>query len=233
MSYPFYACSPKLPILTISLQQKEFSEKIWRRNVNWTPAHNSPSNILWIYIQLQSYFHKYHNSRRKLSRRSPGMRGLTLMLLVANLANTKRYKNLKYDWNPCIWVLIWEHSSRAIQWIPTWQGLDGFQRFLRSCAFDESSLSIGRVKRKLLTRQTVFRPWGIVCLVAECEIAVYCRYNGKIRSNLRENCRSAALKNYADQLKIKERDINVRLPSLESRIDTLFSSTFRWNPQCA
>ena len=48
--------------------------------------------------------------------------------------------------NPCIWVLIWEHSSRAIQWIPTWQGLDGFQRFLRSCAFDESSLSIGRVK---------------------------------------------------------------------------------------
>ena len=127
----------------------------------------------------------------------------TLMLLVANLANTKWSKISENDWNPGRWVLIWEHSSRAIQWIPTWQGLVGFQRCLRSCAFDESSLSIGRVKRKLLTHQTVFRPWGIVCLVAECEIAVYCRYNGKIRSNRRENCRSAALKNYADQLESK------------------------------
>ena len=68
------------------------------------------------------------------------------MLLVANLANTKVCKNLQNDWNPSIWVLIWEHSSRAIQWIPTWQGFDCFQRFLHPCAFDESSLSIGRVK---------------------------------------------------------------------------------------
>ena len=41
--------------------------------------------------------------------------------------------------------LIWEYSARAIQWIPTWQGLDGFQKSLRSCASEESSLSIGRV----------------------------------------------------------------------------------------
>ena len=54
---------------------------------------------------------------------------LTLMLLVANLANTKWCKNLENDWNPGIWVLIWKHSSRAIQWIPTWQGLDGFKGF--------------------------------------------------------------------------------------------------------
>ena len=55
-------------------------------------------------------------------------------------------KNLKTDWNPGIWVLIWESSARAILWIPTWQGLDGFQKSLRSCALDERSLSIGRVK---------------------------------------------------------------------------------------
>ena len=36
-------------------------------------------------------------------------------------------------------------SVRAIQWIPTWHGLDGFRKSLRPCALDESSLSIGRV----------------------------------------------------------------------------------------
>ena len=36
---------------------------------------------------------------------------------------------------------------RTIQWIPTWQGLDGFQKCLRPCALEESSPSIGRVKR--------------------------------------------------------------------------------------
>ena len=55
-------------------------------------------------------------------------------------------KNLKNYWNPGKWVLIWEYSVRAIQWVPTWQGLNGFQRFLRLCTLDESSLSMGRVK---------------------------------------------------------------------------------------
>ena len=36
---------------------------------------------------------------------------------------------------------------RAIRWIPTWQGLDGFQKSLHPCALNESSLSIGRVNR--------------------------------------------------------------------------------------
>ena len=36
-------------------------------------------------------------------------------------------KMLKNDWNPCTLVLIWEYSARAIQWIPTWQRLDGWQ----------------------------------------------------------------------------------------------------------
>ena len=34
-------------------------------------------------------------------------------------------KYLRNDWNPGTWVLIWEYSVRAIQWISTWQGLDG------------------------------------------------------------------------------------------------------------
>ena len=31
------------------------------------------------------------------------------------------------DWIPCIWVLIWVCSTRSIQWIQTWQGLDGLK----------------------------------------------------------------------------------------------------------
>ena len=57
-------------------------------------------------------------------------------------------KTLKNYWNPGTWVLVWEHSARAIQWIPTWQGLGGFQISLRPCALGESSLSIGRVKKE-------------------------------------------------------------------------------------
>ena len=45
-----------------------------------------------------------------------------------------------------MWVLIREYSGTTFQWIPTWQGLDGFQKYLRLCALDEVSLSIGRIK---------------------------------------------------------------------------------------
>ena len=41
---------------------------------------------------------------------------------------------------------IWECSARAFQWIPTWQGSDGFQESLCPCALDKCSLSSGRVK---------------------------------------------------------------------------------------
>ena len=68
------------------------------------------------------------------------------MLVVANLSMIKWCKNLENDWNPGVWVLIWKYSARAIQWIPTWQGFDGFQEILRSCVLDEISRSIGRVK---------------------------------------------------------------------------------------
>ena len=66
---------------------------------------------------------------------------LTLMLLVADLANTKWCKNLENDRNPGTWVLLWEYSASAFQWVPTWLGLYGFQISLHTCAFDESSLS--------------------------------------------------------------------------------------------
>ena len=33
-------------------------------------------------------------------------------------------KTMKNDWNPGIWVLIWEYSVGAFKWIPTWQGRD-------------------------------------------------------------------------------------------------------------
>ena len=61
-------------------------------------------------------------------------------------------KNLKYDWNHAKWVLIWEYSARAIQWIPTWQGLGGFQENVRLCTSDESSLSNRRVNSVLVGR---------------------------------------------------------------------------------
>ena len=71
---------------------------------------------------------------------------VTLTLLVNNSDQFKKMqKNLKNDWNPGKWVLIWECSVRAIKWVPTWQVLDGFRKSL-SCALDKSRLGIGRVK---------------------------------------------------------------------------------------
>ena len=67
------------------------------------------------------------------------------MLLVANLAKQNDAKIRKKDWNPGTWVLISEYSARAIEWILTWQGIDGFQKSLRPYALDKYSLSIGTV----------------------------------------------------------------------------------------
>ena len=67
---------------------------------------------------------------------------LTLMLLVANLANTKWCKNLKNDWNSCTWVLSVSFAMNT--------DMTRLKRFskktLHPCALDESSISIGRVK---------------------------------------------------------------------------------------
>ena len=35
---------------------------------------------------------------------------------------------MENDWNPGTWVLIWVYSAGAIQWVPTWQGVDGFKK---------------------------------------------------------------------------------------------------------
>ena len=43
-------------------------------------------------------------------------------------------------------TLAYEYSVTAIQWIPTWYGLDDFQNFLHFSPMDESSLSMERVK---------------------------------------------------------------------------------------
>ena len=54
----------------------------------------------------------------------------------------KDVKNLKNDWKPGICVLIWKYSAIFIQWIPTSQGLGGFQYYMHPCALDKSILSI-------------------------------------------------------------------------------------------
>ena len=64
-------------------------------------------------------------------------------------------KSLKNVWNPGTWVFICENSARAIKWILTWQGLDGFQKSLCPFALDENSLSIGRVKPICLGNQVL------------------------------------------------------------------------------
>ena len=77
----------------------------------------------------------------------PHYGAVTLMLLVANLANTKWCKKLKNDWNPGTWLLIWGDWLRAFQWIPTRQGLDGFQSLLHSCALKKNILCNLRIKQ--------------------------------------------------------------------------------------
>ena len=70
---------------------------------------------------------------------------LTLMLLVAILANTKWCKNLETWMKTCHICTHLRVLARAFYRIPTWQGLDGFQKSSWSCALDLNSLSIGRV----------------------------------------------------------------------------------------
>ena len=58
---------------------------------------------------------------------------LKLLIWVILPIQNDAKKQLRNDWNPGILVLIWKYSARAIQWIPTWQGLDVFQKSLRLC----------------------------------------------------------------------------------------------------
>ena len=74
------------------------------------------------------------------------------MLLVANFANTKSCKKAKKMAETL--ALIWEYSVRAIQWIPRWHGLDGFQNFLYVSSMEESQEFIkGVIKGTVQIRQ--------------------------------------------------------------------------------
>ena len=85
------------------------------------------------------------------------LEGLTLIQLVANLANTKWCKNLKNDWNSGTWVLIWEYSVRAIYWLPIWQGLGGFQKSF-------SILVLWMKEAFALEGSTLIYCWWLICL---------------------------------------------------------------------
>ena len=63
---------------------------------------------------------------------------LSLMLLLASFTSTKLCKKAEKLPSPGKRVLIWGYSARAFQWIPTRQGLEGFQKYLRTCASDEN-----------------------------------------------------------------------------------------------
>ena len=67
---------------------------------------------------------------------------LTLMLLVANLANTKNRKILLKPWHMGTHLRV---LSKSYPMNTNMTGLDGFQKSLPTCALDESSLSIRRV----------------------------------------------------------------------------------------
>ena len=92
---------------------KTFFQEILTRNINQYPIHNSPSNISWIsdlFSYFQSYFQKYHGSRRHSSRRSPGIKGLSKLQISChgNCQFAKRWslviqmkKFYKITFGPC------------------------------------------------------------------------------------------------------------------------------------
>ena len=78
-----------LTISRKSCRQEHSWRNISRSYVIYNTTTNYSSNILFNHSQFQSYRQKYHGSRRQLSWASPDMNGLTLILPVVNLANTK------------------------------------------------------------------------------------------------------------------------------------------------
>ena len=126
------------------------------------------------------------------------------MLLVANLVIWPIYrlvqKILDNDWNPVTWVPIWEYSVRVIQCIPTWQGLNGYQKSLHSYSLEKGSLSIGRVKRPymfnylswvilpanlLSTSLIPFPPFLVLSMKESCWLAMTSRAPSPVGAQLR------------------------------------------------
>ena len=86
----------------------------------------------------------------------------------------KGWKWLKH-WH-MIWVLIWENSTSVIQWIPTSQGLDGYQKSLHPCAMDVGSLSIGSVK------DIAFNGWSYHIIHPNNSLTPFCSLTHQVRS---------------------------------------------------
>ena len=104
----------------------------------WLP---STSVEIYVFLQAESSEAGWVKDPDDMSK-SNSLKALTLMLLKANLANTKWCKNPENDWNPGTWVLIWDYSVLAnnnlviaIQWIPTWQLRWLNQKSLRRMCF--------------------------------------------------------------------------------------------------
>ena len=55
--------------------------------------------------------------------------------------------------NRATWVLIWEYSERAFQWIPTYQGIDVFQKYSRPCALVKVASALEGLRINGLIRQ--------------------------------------------------------------------------------
>ena len=71
------------------------------------PRHENsllPPSISKLLEIVRANFNKNHVNGRQAEL-------LTLMLLVANLANTKWGKKAENDWNPGKWVLIWHFTQ--------------------------------------------------------------------------------------------------------------------------
>ena len=84
---------------------------------------------------------------------SPLLSDLTLKLccwlLIWPIQNDGQ-KNMKNDWNPSKWVLIWEYSARGFQWIPIWHSLDGFWKSLRPWASSKVASALEGLTHMLL-----------------------------------------------------------------------------------
>ena len=130
-------------------------------------------NLVWTYFTFKNNFVIIHNLTKilkgscemgsevhfpfeylmKIAKNVPEISQscmLTLMLLVANFANTKLCKKPEKCLKP--WQMG-THLKALNESYPMNTNMTGFQCFfqksLRSCALDESSLSIGRVKAVL------------------------------------------------------------------------------------
>ena len=89
-------CYLTLPMLKLLSSKAQGCKGLWKTS---KPCHVGIHSIaLAEYSQMNTH-----------------MPGFQSFFRFANLTNTKWCKKPENDWNPGIWVLIWEFSARAIQ----------------------------------------------------------------------------------------------------------------------